>query len=267
MFHEPLGEPFYYGPERMSPRFTAENRPEDFQKYKDLTFKKMWDEIVAPNTEGKPRTFVKDMAQYIIPPVTSASTTPELPDKANDGNPTVIPTEALLSPDVEHAFLIRTPEKAVPSYYRLCVPPKSEVTGFDYFEPEEVGVRESKMLYDWFVEKGKKPIIVDAATLLSDPAPTMERFCNSCGIDFTSEMCSWEGGAQQEHFKKWVGFHDDAEKSNGIAKPAGSEEEIKAREEKKAKEVEQMPQIVKDAIRNNMAEYEYLRAYSTAGTS
>lgn len=55
------------------------------------------------------------MAQYIIPPVTAASTTPALPDQANDGNPTVIPTEALLSPDVEHAFLIRTPEKAVPS--------------------------------------------------------------------------------------------------------------------------------------------------------
>lgn len=61
------------------------------------------------------------MAQYIIPPVTAASTTPALPDQANDGNPTVIPTEALLSPDVEHAFLIRTPEKAVPSTsFVLC---------------------------------------------------------------------------------------------------------------------------------------------------
>ena len=55
------------------------------------------------------------MAQYIIPPVTAAPTTPDLPDYKNDGNPTVIPTEALLSPDIEHAFLIRTPEKAVPS--------------------------------------------------------------------------------------------------------------------------------------------------------
>lgn len=52
---------------------------------------------------------------------------------------------------------------------------------------------------------------------------------------------------------------DDAEKSNGIAKPAGSNDEVKAKEEKKAKEVEQMPQSVKDAIKNNMAEYQYLR--------
>lgn len=60
------------------------------------------------------------MAQYIIPPISTAPTTPSLPDQANDGNPTVIPTEALLSPDVEHAFLIRTPEKAVPSKTPRC---------------------------------------------------------------------------------------------------------------------------------------------------
>lgn len=60
---------------------------------------------------------------------------------------------------------------------------------------------------------------------------------------------------------------DDAEKSNGIAKPAGSEDEIKAKEEKKAKEVEQMPQIVKDAIKDNMTDYEYLRQQSTAANS
>lgn len=129
----------------------------------------------------------------------------------------------------------------------------------------------------------------------------MEKFCNSCGIEFTNDMCSWEGGAQQEHFKKWVGFHvsstlsfhvskssvpswpgkeltfchlfvyikfqDDAEKSNGIAKPAGSDDEVKAKEEKKAKEVEQMPQIVKDAIKDNMVEYQYLREKSTAVSS
>lgn len=84
------------------------------------------------------------MAQYIIPPVRAAPTTPALPDSQTDGNPTVIPTSELLSPEVVHAFLIRTPEKAVPSYYRLCVPPKSEITGFEYFDGDEVGLRESK---------------------------------------------------------------------------------------------------------------------------
>lgn len=41
VLHEPLGEPYYYGPERMSNRFTEEKRPEDFKKYAELTFAKV----------------------------------------------------------------------------------------------------------------------------------------------------------------------------------------------------------------------------------
>merc|ERR1711939_907814 len=59
----------------MSNRFTPEGRPEDFKKYGDLTFDKMW----------------------------------------KDGTHPVIPTEQLLHPDIPHAFLVRTPKKAVPS--------------------------------------------------------------------------------------------------------------------------------------------------------
>ena len=46
VLHEPLGEPFYYSPERMSKRFSQGSRPEDFSKYADLTF-------------GKVRSYVK----------------------------------------------------------------------------------------------------------------------------------------------------------------------------------------------------------------
>jgi len=263
--HEPFGEPFYYGPERMSNRFTPEGRPEDFKKYGDLTFDKMWKDVTQVNGDGKFRTFVKDMAQYIVPPETSAKTTPALPSFEKDGNPTVIPTEQLLHPDIHHAFLVRTPKKAVPSYYKLCVPPKSEVTGFEFFETEEVGIRESKMLYDWLVSQGQKPIIIDAADLLANPVPTMKTFCEDCQVDFTEDMCSWEGGQAQEQFKKWNGFHDDAEQSHGIARPGdcSDEEARKAKEAKKAKEAAEMPELAQSAIRKNMADYEYLTAKAT----
>lgn len=263
VLHEPLGEAYYYGPERMSKRFTAESRPEEFKKYADLTSMKEWDNITGKSTDGTTRTFVKDMAQYIIPPVKKAPTTPALPDQANDGNPTVIPTSELLSADVCHAFLIRTPKKAVPSYYRLCIPPKSEVTGFVFFDGDEVGLRESKMLYDWLVLQGQEPVIIEAADLLARPVEVMKSFCETCGVDFTSDMCSWEGG-EQEHFKKWAGFHDDAQESTGIAKPAGDEEARAAKEAKKAKEAAEMPEAVHTAIAENMEAYEYLRARASA---
>ena len=34
----------------------------------------------------------------------------------------------------------------------------------------------------------------------------MKSFCDSCDVPFDANMCEWEGG-EQEHFKKWAGFH------------------------------------------------------------
>lgn len=59
-------------------------------------------------------------------------------------------------------------------------------------------------------------------------------------------------------------LQDDAEKSNGIAKPAGSDSERKAVEAKKAKEAAEMPTIVKDAIKANMQDYTYLKGKTHA---
>lgn len=49
---------------------------------------------------------------------------------------TLVPTDQLLAPHIRHTFLFRSPAKAVPSYYRLCIPPASAKTGFEYFDPE-----------------------------------------------------------------------------------------------------------------------------------
>ena len=80
------------------------------------------------------------VVNFMVRP-TKADTSPP-PTPTNDGNPTIIPTEDLLAPDIVHTFLIRDPQKAVPSYYRLCSGEKSKLTGFEYFDPEEVGLNE-----------------------------------------------------------------------------------------------------------------------------
>ena len=56
VLHEPLGEAYYYGPERMSKRFTAESRPEEFKKYADLTSMKVRPRITcvaSPSTADR----------------------------------------------------------------------------------------------------------------------------------------------------------------------------------------------------------------------
>ncbi|KAK4631955.1 Pyrrolopyrazine biosynthesis cluster protein F [Fulvia fulva] len=66
--HEPCGDAYYYGPERMGSRFEGEEHEQDREKsgFSQSTFKSIFDRIVSESTEGK-RTFIKDMAQYYIP--------------------------------------------------------------------------------------------------------------------------------------------------------------------------------------------------------
>ena len=76
---------------------------------------------------------------------------------------------------------------------------------------------------------------------------------------FCTALC---GTARLTHFS----IQDDAEKSNGIAKHAGSDEDRKAAEAKKAKDIADMPDIVQNTIKDTMADYEYLRTKATTGS-
>ena len=212
------------------------------------------------------------MAQYICIPPEAADTTPALPSQA-DGNPTFIPTAELLAPHIAHTFLIRSPEKAVPSYYKLCSGDKAEVTGFHYFDKNEVGLSEVRRLYEFISSQtsGKKgvgtaPILIDSADLLENPTGYMRAYCESVGVEYDEGMLSWEAG-EQEHFAKWPGFHEyvsslfslycltpillhsDAQQSSGIRTPT---------KRPSTSEVD-YPQEVQDAIAENMADYEWLR--------
>ncbi|GAA99212.1 uncharacterized protein L969DRAFT_86421 [Mixia osmundae IAM 14324] len=258
VLHEPLGDSYYFGPERMSPRYSPAKCASDFPQHKDLTFAKQWEEIVNATVAepgAPPKVFIKDMAQYIIPPPTVAPSCPK-DQMSADENPTVIPTEILLNPNIAHTFLIRHPEKSVPSYYRLCSGDKMAITGFEYFDPEEVGLRESRMLHA-FIRKRRgvgtpEPLVIDSADLIRNPNPIMERYCEHVGVPFSLDMLEWQSG-QQEHFKKWVGFHDDAEQSTGIGK-------CSPRKDKPS--TEEMPEIVKQAIQANIADYEHMRQFA-----
>ena len=101
------------------------------------------------------------MAQYIIPAETlkaihpgskvyqtagsAGADSPAVnPDEEVLENPTVIPTALLRK--FKHAFLARTPSKAVPSYWK-CVQEKA--AGFEYFDGAEAGFEELRLLYKY----------------------------------------------------------------------------------------------------------------------
>jgi hypothetical protein len=147
-------------------------------------------------------------------------------------NPSVLPKELLEK--FHFTFLIRHPRNSIPSYYRCCVPPLVEKTGFVEFMPEESGYDELRRFFDYCKDTGivgpkvcgqedngavAKPnsveiCILDADDLLDDPEGMLRHYCASVGIEFDMGMLNWDSEKEHQHakdaFEKWNGFHEDA---------------------------------------------------------
>jgi len=230
-FHEPFGEPFYYSAERMSTRYTEEQCKASGQH--TTSYAQVLGTIMdAAKNSGK-TVFVKDMSQYIVKP-----------DAPEGQNPTVFSDEQLR--DITHSFLIRTPEKSVPSYYRCCSGEQAKETGFDSYDPNEAGYVESVTLYKYLKSIGLDPIIVDSGDLVQTPKKIMKAYCDHVGVDYRDDMIEWKA-EKVESFDKWKGFHDDAQQSTGFKEVV--------------REKEQFPQVVIDTIAKNQAPYAFLREH------
>lgn len=260
-------------------------------------------------------SFLQDMAQYIIPQATlkkihpgskvyqtagSAGSHPPStqPDEEILENPTVIPTALLRK--FKHTFLVRTPSKAVPSYWK-CVQEKA--AGFEYFDGAEAGFEELRILYKWISNPNSSfhkdtaassdsfpgaqqtqplpPPLIDASVLLAHPNETIKHLCDSTGVPFDPNMLSWEAGPQSE-FAKWGTYHKGAENSTGFkqetpitrqaakaAKKADKTAEAttaaSSQSEVERKKEDSLPQDVKDTITRNMEPYKWLFARRTIG--
>lgn len=263
--HEPFGDAFYFGPERMSTRFSDKECNDS--PYSHTTYRSVVEDIQAAVRQAgeltkekdgvEPVIVIKDMAQYIIPPekeewyardnvhtntceagnvttapsfgaaaaAAAASQSKASAARGADKNPTVVPT-TVLSP-MTFVFLLRSPHLAVPSYYRCCIPPLSERTGFDHFRSSEVGIRELRILYEHLqatAPAGSELLVIDSEDLCREPEPVIRRVCEKSGIPYDPSMLEWKENNKEEidMFAKWKGFHDDALNSKGFGHNRGS---------------------------------------------
>lgn len=184
--HEPFGDAYYFGPERLGYRYEGSENEQARQEsgYANSTFRSIFDKIAKDNAEGK-RAFIKDMAQYWIPPQGKPRPTSICPSMSNyrrgvgtnttelspvstrddrvgepypyetrveEGNPTVLPKDLLAT--YHFIFLIRHPKYSIPSYYRCVLPPLDKLTGWDYLRKDEAGYSELRELFDYLRKEG-----------------------------------------------------------------------------------------------------------------
>lgn len=181
--HEPFGDAFYYGPERLSVRYENDEEARKASGFGDSTYATIFDRLEREGSEDK-RVFIKDIIHYLLPPdakppqlapslmlkrrgigtqsnghTTNGSASPSKDTvpfpygtPAEPGNPTVVPGELLKK--FHYTFLIRDPHYSIPSYYRCTIPPLDKVTGFYKFYPSEAGYDEVRRVFDYLVTTG-----------------------------------------------------------------------------------------------------------------
>ncbi|KAL4896843.1 hypothetical protein BDV59DRAFT_209385 [Aspergillus ambiguus] len=179
--HEPFGDAFYYGPERLSSRFANDEQTRLDSGFSKSTYRTVWNRIKREASQGK-RVFIKDIDYYLFPPdkkpasiapslqtsddcmldsmsnQAGTNTTNGIPKEpypfqtpAEPGNPTVMPRE--IQEMFHFTFLIRDPHYSVPSYYRCTIPPLYEITKF-YYDPLEAGYDELRRHFDYLRREG-----------------------------------------------------------------------------------------------------------------
>lgn len=185
--HEPFGDAFYFGPERLSTRYENDQKAREESGFSNSTFKVILERIERESKEGK-RLFIKDITHYLVPPEGKPATiapslggqtikkgvgtngtkgetngfvngntnghhkTPYPYDTAAEpGNPTVVPAEILKQ--FHFTFLIRHPRHSIPSYYRCTIPPLDKITGFCDFMPSEAGYDELRRVFDFLIKE------------------------------------------------------------------------------------------------------------------
>ena len=193
--HEPFGDAYYFGPERMGERFEESIKLRNESGYRDITYQDVLDTINKENTDNK-RVLLKDMAQYLVPPENQpAKIAPSLlrhkrgvgtydasrkerdgktdselltyilrdPTKPSD-NSRIMQLKFRKNPTVfptelldqfHFTFLIRHPRNSIPSYYRCTIPPLDSMTGFYNFRSDEAGYEEVRRLFDYLREMGE----------------------------------------------------------------------------------------------------------------
>lgn len=182
------------------------------------------------------RSSTPDSAIHLDSPPKSPPFPYETPTEPD--NPTVVPREILEK--FHFTFLIRHPKYAIPSYYRCCIPPLVERTGFTPFMPSEAGYVELRRLFDYCKDTGlvgpavcgqengyrvgedgqPEICVIDADDLLDDPEGILRQYCKSIGLQFRPDMLEWDSEEDhefaREQFEKWDGFHDDAINSKDL---------------------------------------------------
>ncbi len=107
---------------------------------------------------------------------------------------------------VTNTFIIRDPREAIASHY--AVNPNLTLS--------EVGYEHLFEMFTAVINAtGTRPVVMDAADLVTNPVGTVSAYCTQVGLHFRPEMLSWEPGERAE-WARTARWHLDVSESHQV---------------------------------------------------
>lgn len=110
--------------------------------------------------------------------------------------------------EMTNVILIRDPVDMLPSYAHQVATPSMH----------DVGYAANVKLYDYLIQHGQTPIIIDSKRVLQDPEGVLGQLCEGIGIPFDEAMLSWPAGARPEDGAWAPAWYDSVHRSTGFMK-------------------------------------------------
>ena len=140
---------------------------------------------------------------------------------------------------LDHAFLIRAPERVVASYAAR----REEVTVAD------LGFARQAELFDRVADRaGAAPPVIDAEAARADPEGVLRRLCAALGLGFDQGMLAWPAGARASDGVWGAHWYAAVTGSTGFAPPEAGPAPLVG--------------SMRDIAETGRADYERLRAYA-----
>ncbi|KAJ4304046.1 hypothetical protein N0V88_001655 [Collariella sp. IMI 366227] len=254
--HEPFGDAFYFGPERLSERYADDEEAREKSGFAGTTYKDVMDQLLEPKdnevTSQKfhftflirhPRRAIPSYYRCTIPPLSHKT-----------GFHNFLPSEAGYA-ELRRLFDYLVQEGVISH-------PESKTNGAPANGTQQQQSNGTNT-------SGVKVTVVDADDLLDKPASIIRAFCEDVGIKYDDRMLQWGDEAGQERavqaFEKWNGFHDDAIGSTGLrARTKGKKvlTEEEEDEEWREKYGEEGRRAIRECVDANVEDYEYLKGWA-----
>ena len=178
-FHEPFGQSYYLSEDRKSDR-AADQPPKA-----ELNFRAILE--MLESHIGEQSVFIKDLTYHMKG---------------------VFDNEFMSH--FHNVFLIRHPEKTLPSLYNVLPD----------FTDEEVGYDTQYHMYEQVrAASDTPPVVIDADDLVDQPEPIVRGFCEHLGIPFIEESLNWDNIPRSTNLTWWIGgdwHHENLKESTGF---------------------------------------------------